>query len=69
MAKRKDRKQGMAAILEPNAAGIDIGAEEIFIAVPPDRDPDPVRKFGTFTCDLNAAANWKQSGEAEPGQK
>src|SRR5271166_6233811 len=28
-----------------NAAGIDIGATEIYVAVPPDRDPNPVRSF------------------------
>jgi hypothetical protein len=26
--------------LSPNAAGVDIGATEIYIAVPGDRDPD-----------------------------
>jgi hypothetical protein len=36
-------------LFEPNAAGIDIGAREIFVAVPPDRDTDPVRKCETFT--------------------
>jgi len=43
---------------EPNAAGIDIGAREIFVAVPADRDPRPVRKFGTFTEDLRHMAEW-----------
>lgn len=47
-----------APILEANAAGIDIGATEIYIAVPADRDPQPVRKFTTFTEDLMAAADW-----------
>jgi transposase len=44
--------------LEPNAAGVDVGATEIYIAVPPDRDPHPVRSFRTFTGDLHAAAEW-----------
>jgi len=48
----------MSAVLEPNAAGIDIGAEEIFVAVPPERDAEPVRRFGAFTCDLKALADW-----------
>lgn len=47
-----------APIHEPNAAGIDIGATEIYIAVPADRDAQPVRKFTTFTEDLMAAADW-----------
>jgi transposase len=45
-------------ILEPNAAGIDIGAREIYVAVPPDRDAEPVRIFKTFTEDLKEMAQW-----------
>ena len=40
--------------------GIDIGASELFVAVPADRDADPVRSFETFTQDLNALADWLQ---------
>lgn len=47
-----------AVVLEPDAAGIDIGAEEIYVAVPPDRDEESTRKFSTFTRDLNALAEW-----------
>jgi hypothetical protein len=43
-------------VMEPNAAGIDIGATEIFVAVPADRDPQPVRSFATFTCELEKIA-------------
>ena len=35
----------MLPCLNPNAAGVDIGATEIYIAVPGDRDPQPVRCF------------------------
>jgi len=45
-------------LLEANAAGIDIGAREIFVAVPPDRDEHPVQKFSTFTEDLEGMAKW-----------
>jgi len=41
-----------------NAAGLDIGSEEIWACVPADRDPQPVRSFGTFTPDLYALADW-----------
>ena len=41
-------------VLEPNAAGIDVGAREMFVAVPPGRDENPVRVFATFTEDLRA---------------
>ena len=42
-----------------NAAGIDLGADVHFVAVPPGRDPEThVRCFGTFTADLVALADW-----------
>jgi transposase len=44
--------------IHPNAAGMDIGAEMIVVAVPPDRDPEPVRAFRTFTPDLRELAAW-----------
>ena len=44
--------------INPNAAGIDCGAAEHFVAVPPDRDPTPVRSFATFTGDLQRLADW-----------
>src|SRR5947209_10006464 len=47
-------------MLYPDAAGVDIGATEIYVAVPPDRDPEPVRMFASFTEDLNALADWLQ---------
>ena len=63
--KRGRKQKGMCLgdrpILEPNAAGIDIGAREIFVAVPPDRDEDPVRVFSTFTEDLLKMAKWLMS--------
>jgi transposase len=51
--------------LNPNAAGVDIGATEIYIAVPGDRDPQPVRHFSTFTEDLHAAAAWLKACNIE----
>ncbi len=47
-------------LVNPNAAGIDIGSREHWVCVPPDRAATPVRKFGTFTCDLEALADWLQ---------
>jgi transposase len=47
-------------IMNPDAAGIDIGATEIYVAVPADRDPEPIRMFATFTQDLNRLADWLQ---------
>jgi len=45
-------------VFQPNAAGIDIGAREIYVAVPADRDDDFVRKCATFTGDLHQMAEW-----------
>jgi transposase len=45
----------------PDAAGIDCGAAEHYVAVPPDRDAQPVRAFATFTPDLRALAAWLQA--------
>ena len=45
-------------VIHPNAAGLDIGSEEIWAAVAPERTAEPVRKFGTFTPDLQALADW-----------
>ena len=50
-------------ILQPHAAGIDLGATELYVCVPLDRDPQPIRRFGTFTEDLHALTDWlKQCG-------
>lgn len=45
----------------PDAAGVDIGADEIFVAVAENRDAEPVRKFGTYTEELHGAADWLKS--------
>ncbi len=45
-------------VVNPHAAAVDIGAAEPWVAVPPDRDAQPVRRFGTCTVDLEAIADW-----------
>jgi transposase len=62
MAKKR-KKDAKAAntilpVMRPDAAGIDIGATEIFVAVPADRAHENVRSFPTFTQDLYALAGW-----------
>jgi transposase len=54
----KKRQFDELACVYPNAAGLDIGSAEIVVAVPPDRDADPVRVFATFTPDLHALVAW-----------
>src|SRR5438874_109130 len=44
--------------INPNAAGVDVGASELYVCVPEDRDPRPVRVFQTFTSDLHEIAAW-----------
>src|SRR5215471_17621912 len=58
MPKKRQNREVKLPVLRPDAAGIDIGAEEIFIAVPADRDSQPIRRLATFTQDLNALADW-----------
>jgi hypothetical protein len=60
MAKRFKKRREALPILHLDAAGIDVGASELFVAVSADRDPQPVRSFPTFTRDLNALADWLQ---------
>lgn len=63
---RKGGRQRLPAQLQHvhlHAAGIDIGSEAHWVAVPPDADSQPVRKFGAFTGDLQQLADWlKQCG-------
>jgi transposase len=50
-------------VVHPNAAGIDVGSQVHTVAVPADRDAEPVRSFGVFTADLRRLADWlKQCG-------
>lgn len=51
--------------VHPNAAGLDIGRDEIWACVPVDRDRQPVRGFGTFTPDLEALAAWLEACHIE----
>ncbi|MDV2996786.1 MAG: hypothetical protein N4J56_006491 [Chroococcidiopsis sp. SAG 2025] len=50
--------------INPNAAGIDIGSEFHWVSVPKQRASECVRRFGCYTADLYAIADWL----AESGQ-
>ncbi len=52
-------------VMRPDAAGIDIGATEIFVAVPSDRAAENVRSFPTFTQDLYLLADWLKACRIE----
>jgi transposase len=63
MAKKRRKHRNLnrsLPVMRPNAGGIDIGATEIFVAVPADRDTESVRSFPTFTEDLHQLADWLQ---------
>ncbi|MEK7370541.1 MAG: IS110 family transposase [candidate division NC10 bacterium] len=55
---RRTTRAVTTPVLHPHAAGVDIGATELYVCVPLDRDPQPIRRFGTFTEDLLALAAW-----------
>jgi transposase len=57
-APRKIKPLEELKIVHPHAAGLDIGAEEIWASVPVASTAEPVRVFGTFTVDLHALADW-----------
>ena len=46
------------AIVNPDAAGIDIADTEMQVCVPEDRDGDNNRRFGSFTSELNRIIAW-----------
>ncbi len=60
MSKKKKASNDFDALQQINlhAAGIDVGAEELYVAVPKGRDIESVRVFGTFTVDLEQVADW-----------
>ena len=67
MAKRSTKrrripKPGSASpafpLVNPNAAGIDLGSRKHFVAVPEDQDTQPVREFGCYTAQLEDMASW-----------
>ena len=48
-------------VTNPNAAGIDIGSASHYVAVPADRDDEPVREFKSFTVDVHKLADWLEA--------
>src|SRR6516164_1151544 len=69
---RKQRREAMRKIqseeislevVHANAAGIDIGNESHYVAVPASRDSQPVRRFGCTTAELKAMAAWLKQCE------
>jgi transposase len=47
-------------VMYPDAAGIDVGGSSHYVAIPNHAAEETVRKFGCYTVDLNALADWLQ---------
>ena len=58
LARRLQSADPGLEVMHPNAAGIDVGNSTHYVAVRPDRDPHPVRRFECFTADLHRLADW-----------
>src|SRR3954454_4684051 len=72
---RKELQQRLGAenpgleIVHPDAARIDVGNASHFVAVPPDRDEQPIREFGSWTADLQRMAElsgWQDPADSAP---
>ena len=60
-ARRLQSEDPGLEVVHPHAAGIDVGNSSHYVAVRPDRDEEPVRKFDCFTADLHRLADWLKS--------
>jgi transposase len=60
-ARRLQSEDPGLEVVHPHAAGIDVGNSAHYVAVRPDRDPEPVRRFECFTADLHHLADWLKS--------
>ena len=60
MAKKRQSPNQASKLdpIHPNAAGIDIGAQNHWVCVPSGRANECVRRFGCYTADLYAIADW-----------
>ena len=57
-AKKKVSIEQNWSVLHPNAAGIDLGSRQHWVAIPPGGAERSVRCFGTTTPQLEAMAQW-----------
>src|SRR5215470_3621050 len=64
-ARRLQSEDPGLEVVHPHAAGIDVGNGVHYVAVRPDCDPQPVRRFECFTADLHRLADWLESCEVK----
>src|SRR5690349_17405179 len=60
-ARRLQSEDPGLEVVHRHAAGIDVGNSAHYVAVRPDRDPEPVRRFECSTAELHRLADWLQS--------
>jgi transposase len=60
-ARRLQSEDPGLEVVHPQSAGIDVGNSAHYVAVRPDRDAEPVRRFECFTADLHRMADGLQS--------
>ena len=59
--RRKIQNENLSwEVVHPDAAGIDMGNESHYVAVPPERDSQPVRRFGCTSAELRERAPWRK---------
>jgi transposase len=55
---RGQAKERLFEVISPDAAGVDVGASEMWVCVPGENEQERVRQFGTDTVELEAIAAW-----------
>jgi transposase len=63
LQRKFDADSSELVIVHAHAAGIDVGSASHFVSVPPDRDENPVREFGSWTDDLRQMVKWLKACE------
>jgi transposase len=61
LARRLRSEDPGLEVVHPHAAGVDVGNSAHYVAVRPDRNSQPARRFECFTADLNRLADWLKS--------
>jgi len=61
LARRLQSENPGLEVVNPHAAGIDVGNSAHYVAVRPDCDSQPIRRFECFTADLHRLAEWLRS--------
>ena len=64
--KKNSKKSPSLKVMNPNAAGIDIGARVHYVAVPDDRGSRAVESFGCVTAELERMARWLKACRIDP---